>query len=95
MRYVLSPRAQTDIEAVWDYTVGQWGVDQAEEYLRKIKTAIEAIAGDFRLGRTCFEIRAGYFKYPASSHMIFYRKQEGYVDIVRILHERMDFDRYL
>ncbi len=94
-RFTLSPRAQADIEEIWDYTVEHWNVEQAEVYLRKIKAAVEAVADDPRLGRPCDEVRAGYRKYPAGSHLLFYRIMEGGVDIVRVLHQRMDFERHL
>ena len=33
-RFVLKPRAQADLDEIWDYTVDRWGIDQAETYLR-------------------------------------------------------------
>ena len=94
-RFTLSPRAQADIEEIWNYTVKQWNANQAEVYLRKIKAAIEAIADGPRLGQPCDEVRAGYRKYPAGSHLLFYRMTPDGIDIVRILHQRMDFERHL
>jgi toxin ParE1/3/4 len=94
-RYTLSPRAQSDIEEIWDYTAAHWGADQAERYLRQIKAEIEAVASDPRRGRACDELRAGYRKHPAGSHLLFYRTTPNGVDIVRILHRRMDFERHL
>ena len=94
-RYTLSPRAQADIEEIWGYTVEHWNVDQAEVYLRKIKAAIEAVADEPRLGRPCDNVRTGYRKYPAGSHLLFYRLTPDGIDIVRILHQRMDFERHL
>lgn len=94
-RFTLSPRAQADIEEIWDYTVQHWNVDQAEVYLRKIKAAIEAVADEPRLGRPCDEVRVGYRKYPAASHVLCYRMTHDGIDIVRILHQRMDFERHL
>lgn len=44
--YVLSPRAQRDIEDIWDYTVDHWNVRQAETYIRQIKLAIETVAAE-------------------------------------------------
>ena len=94
-RYTLSPRAQADIEEIWDYTAKRWSVDQAEVYLRQIKASIEVIAVDPTRGRTCDDVRAGYRKYPAGSHLLFYRTTPDGIDIVRILHQRMDFERHL
>jgi toxin ParE1/3/4 len=84
--YVLSPRAQQDLDEIWQYTVETRGVDQAEDYTRLIQRAIEIIAADPRKGRSCEDLRAGYRKYPAGSHLLFYRTVKGGIDVVRSLH---------
>lgn len=95
-RYLLSPAAQADLEHIWDYTAQRWDVDQAEEYLRELQRAIERVAANPRLGRPCDEIRPGYLKLTAGSHRLFYRiTAEGVIDVVRVLHQRMDVDRHL
>jgi toxin ParE1/3/4 len=93
--YVLSPRARGDIEGIWDYTAERWGLDQAETYLRDIQRAIETITADPTRGRSCDEIRSAYLRFSVGSHILFYRLAEGRVDVVRILHQQMDFDRHL
>jgi toxin ParE1/3/4 len=95
-RYLLSPAAQADLEQIWGYTHDRWGVDQAEEYLRELQRAIERAAANQRIDRACDEIRPGYRKLPAGSHLLFYRvNAEGVIDVVRVLHQRMDVDRHL
>jgi toxin ParE1/3/4 len=93
--HVLSPRAQADIADIWDYTVGRWGIDQAELYLRQIQAGIEAVAAEPGLGASCDYIRTGYRKSPVGSHMLFYRIVDDGIDVVRVLHRRMDFGRHL
>jgi toxin ParE1/3/4 len=94
-RYVLSPRAQADIDDIWTYTVKRWSVDQAERYLRLLQTEIGDLASDPLRGRACDEIRPGYRKGRAGSHVIFYRVDDYRINIVRILHQSMDFERHL
>jgi toxin ParE1/3/4 len=94
-RYVISPRAQADIEEIWDYTAARWDIDQAERYIRAIRGAIEMVADDPQLGRRCDDIRVGYRKFPIGSHVLFYRFGRAGLDVVRILHQRMDFARHL
>lgn len=95
-RYLLSPAARADLEAIWEYTCEQWDDQQAEVYLRVLQHAIERAAADPRVGRAVDEIRPGYRKLAAGSHLLFYRlTSEGVVDIVRVLHQRMDADRHL
>ena len=93
--FVLSPRAQEDLDGIWNYSVERWGQDRTERYIRDLWKVIERIADDPRLGRACDSIREGYFKHPSGSHVIFFRRDEGVIDVVRILHQRMDFNRHL
>jgi toxin ParE1/3/4 len=93
--YRLSPLAQADLDDIWNYSFEQWGLDQAETYIRDIRAAIEAAAERGAKGRRCDDIRPGYFKRAAGSHMMFYRLVDADIEIVRILHGRMDFDSHL
>ncbi len=92
--YVLSPAAQQDIEDIWDYTESRWSAGQAEVYIRLLRQNIEAVAASPAIGRPCPEIRPGYHKHRAGSHVLFYRITDAAIDIIRILHERMDFERH-
>jgi len=94
-RYVLSPRAQGDIDDIWEYTLKRWGIGQAETYTRQIGRHIEAVAETPTIGRACPEVREGYYKYPTGSHLLFFRLIDGGIDVVRVLHKRMDLDRHL
>lgn len=92
--YVLSPAAAADVDAIWDYGQERWGPGQAELYALSLKLAFEPVAADPRRGRACDEIRPGYRKFAVGAHMLFYRPHSDGIDIVRVLHQRMDFDRY-
>jgi toxin ParE1/3/4 len=96
-RYVLSPAAQTDLEQIWSYTCDRWHDDQAEAYIRVIQHAVELVADNPLIGRPCDDVRAGYRRHTAGSHTLYYRVgADGHlVDIVRILHKRMDVDQNL
>ena len=93
--YTLSPRAQNDLDEIWIDTVKRWGIAQAEFYIRQIGLDIAIVAAQPAMGRVCSEVRAGYYKYPSGSHVLFYRAIERGVDVVRILHKRMDFARHV
>lgn len=94
-RFVLSPLAQTDLDDIWERTVLRWGLDQAEEYTRQLWEHIREVAARPAIGRACPEVRPGYHKYPSGSHILFYRLIPDGIDVVRILHERMDYERHL
>lgn len=93
--YVLSPLARTDLDEIWTHSVGQWSEAQAERYVRAIQSTIEVVVDNPGLGRACDDIRPGYFKILSGSHVIFYKRTRTKIDIVRILHQRMDIGRHL
>lgn len=93
--HALSPRARADLEDIWAYGEGRWGFAQAEAYLRQLQRSIDTLAADPRRGRPCDDIRPGYAKFSVGSHVLFFRSSGDQIDIVRILHQRMDFDRHL
>jgi toxin ParE1/3/4 len=95
MRFIVSPRARTDIDDIWNYTVGHWGERQAEIYIRLVKAAVEAVVKDPKVGRICDDVRPGYRRYPVGSHVLFYRVTAEAIVVVRILHRRMDVERHL
>ncbi|MGC0142772.1 type II toxin-antitoxin system RelE/ParE family toxin [Pseudactinotalea sp. Z1732] len=91
----LTPAAQQDLSSIWDFTVQRWDVRQAETYVREIQAAIKRIADNPGRGRTCEEIREGYRRYSIGSHLLFYVESTDGVDVIRILHQRMDPTRHL
>lgn len=93
--YRLSPAAQQDLSAIWDYTQERWDATQAEIYIFEMRAAIERIAADPQRGRTCSDIRDGYRRYSIGSHLIFYTQGPNRVDVIRIVHQRMDIGRHL
>jgi len=93
--YRLTPAAQRDLSTIWDYTQERWDKTQAEIYISEIRAAIERIAVDPHRGRACEDIREGYRRYGIGSHLIFYTQASDSVDVIRILHQRMDLTRYL
>lgn len=92
---LLSPRAQRDVEAIWDYTVETWGDAQAETYIRQIEAALKVLADTPEIARACDDIRAGYRKYPVGAHIVFFRATAKQLAVIRILHQSMDIERHL
>jgi toxin ParE1/3/4 len=89
--YVLSPAAQADLSKIWDYSTRNWGGEQADRYILGIRRACEALADGRRQGRAIDDIRPGYRKLAVASHFLFYRiTNAGLIDVIRILHQRMD-----
>jgi toxin ParE1/3/4 len=91
----LSPRARADLDAIWNYTTQHWGQDQAEAYLLSLGETMKLLANQPGLGWKIDDIRKGYLKFPAGSHIFIFRVQPTAVEIARILHKSMDVDGHL
>lgn len=91
---VFSPAAQTDIADIWDYSFAVWGPDQADSYIDAIRDTCHALADGRRRGRDT-DVRPGTLKFPTGSHMVYYRERAGRLEVIRILHQRMDVARHL
>jgi toxin ParE1/3/4 len=88
---VFRPKAVADLDAIWRYTARHWGAAQADAYVRAIVDACRAVARGERTGTDASDVRPGYRKPRNGRHLAFYRlTDEGSVEVVRILHERMD-----
>ncbi|MBK8591830.1 MAG: type II toxin-antitoxin system RelE/ParE family toxin [Sandaracinaceae bacterium] len=62
-----------------------------ERTLRELDEAFHLLAATPRLGRQCDDIKQGYRRLKVRSHLIYYRLDAAHeVDIVRILHGKMD-----
>jgi toxin ParE1/3/4 len=92
--YRLTPRAEIDLEDIWLYTFQTWSLEQADRYQNDIMAAIAALAKGTKTGRQV-DIRAGYLKYLAGSHYVFYRQSDLNLDVIRILHQSMDVSAHL
>lgn len=89
--YRLSRKAVADLSSIWDYTVDQWGVAQAQRYLEVIHLACEKLAHGQISGQDASAIRPGYRRLPVQSHVLYFRvSRDRPILIVRILHQRMD-----
>lgn len=93
--YRLTPAAEADLEAIWKYTVRQWGVDQGNNYIDALTSAFLQLAERPKTAPACDDIRAGYRRCRVERHMIYFRITAYGIAIIRVLHDRMEVQRNL
>jgi toxin ParE1/3/4 len=93
--YLISKKAVADLEEIWLYTVEKWSVEQADRYYNLIFDEIAYICKNENAGKTMEYVRKGYRASKVKSHLIFYKISKNIIEIVRILHERMDIENRL
>ena len=93
--YVISKKAIADLDDLWRYTVEKWSVDQANRYYNLIFEEIGYICKKPHSGKSIDDIRKGYRMAKVKSHLIFYKVANDTVEIIRVLHQRMDIENRL
>jgi toxin ParE1/3/4 len=90
----LTELAKQDLLSIGRYTQVTWGQEQRNRYLAKMDAAFHLLAIEPQCGRSCEDLLSGYYKYRVGRHLIFYRQFSERVEIVRILHDRMDIEAH-
>lgn len=92
---VVRPEAEVDIEDAADYTIEQWGREQARRYIGEIRTAIDSLTIDGLRYPEEAEAHPGLRRMRSGHHVIFFLIDDKKVDVVRVMHERRDAVRHL
>jgi toxin ParE1/3/4 len=93
--YRLTPAALRDLESIWVYTMARWGIEQAHRYTDDLTNTFSLLAGNPEHGGACDHVREGYRRHRVGRHVVYYRVAARGVDVVRVLHSRMDAPRHL
>ncbi|MGC4025093.1 MAG: type II toxin-antitoxin system RelE/ParE family toxin [Mesorhizobium sp.] len=94
-KLTITPIAREDLKEIGRYTQRTWGAPQRNAYLSDFAIVFERLRTGSARGRNQFEVGEGIISHPCNRHMIFFRRDsKGDVEILRILHERMDFMRH-
>ena len=89
--FVLTNSAKADLKSIAVYTQRKWGKTQRRTYIKQFDETFRLLAKTPEVGTNCDFIKPGYRKFPIASHIIFYRHNgTNQIEIVRILHKRMD-----
>ena len=90
MRWRLRDAARIDLAEIWLGSAERWGMDQADAYIRAIESRLQH-ACDFPESYPLHEGSGESFRKAISgSHLVFYRIDGEVIDVVRVLHNRMD-----
>jgi len=89
----LTPKAEEDLEAIWDYGFRQFGVVQADEYIGRIAAVFDVLAMH-EIGTQRAELGEDIFSLPVEQHMLYFVSSHSVVTIIRILSQSQDSARH-
>lgn len=91
----ISNRAASDLTDIADYTIAEFGIIQARKYRNLLNACFQSLTENPFLGRSADELGTGLRRIRQQAHVIFYLPTDNEILIVRVLHQSMDFERYL
>jgi len=93
-KIILSKEAREDLIGIGSYTQKKWGREQRLKYLEQLHSTFKKLAEGQLRGRQRNELVGSPLSYPEGSHIIFYQETKNGIEVLRILHKRMDFGKY-
>ena len=92
--YRLTSSAESDLAEIADFTIENFGIEQARRYRDALEACFHTIADNPKLGREADEIAPMLRRHQHKSHVVFYLPENNDVLIVRVLHENRDFEQH-
>ena len=90
----VTAKARKDLLHIGRYTESKWGKGQRNHYLKQLDVAFNLIGENPRIGKNRSHVLPGYRSYQQSSLVIYYKESEA-IEIIRILHKRMDVGKHV
>lgn len=91
----LTRPAIRDLAEIGRYTRQNWGDTQARRYRAALTTRLRWLAGNKALWHERPELADGVYTYSEQSHVIVFREYADGIEILRVLHARMDLKQQL
>lgn len=86
---------ESELEKIWLYTFEEWGVEQADTYIRSLIARFDWLAKNPYAGKPRDDVKPGYYSFPEGMHVVFYTRDGKGIDIIGIPHQSMDSISYL
>ena len=74
--------AENDLEQIWLYTFHEWGIEQADKYIRTLLSRFSWLSKNPQLGKQRNDIKSGYYCFPEGRHLIFYTITKSGIHII-------------
>jgi toxin ParE1/3/4 len=92
--YELSELAEEDLLSIFLTGMEKFGLKRAKQYYQAIDDIFNQLARLPNMGKSRDELFPGALSFSVSSHIVFYRKKSDRIEIARVLHKRMDYERH-
>lgn len=94
-KIALRPAARADLKGISIYSKQNWGRQTAQEYVSRLIRSLEKLDDLEPLVKDAGIGRPGLKKLLVGSHILFFHIGRDKIEVVRILHGKMDPNRHL
>ncbi|ALU46130.1 type II toxin-antitoxin system RelE/ParE family toxin [Pseudoalteromonas rubra] len=92
---VLKPRAEQDLERIFEYSYTEFGWQQAQQYISDLDQTFQTLAASTDLAINYDHVRPGLKAFPVGAHIVFFRATDTGIEVIRVLHQSMDYPRHV
>lgn len=87
---ILRPSAEADIEDCADYTIGEWGHEQARRYVGELRFAIESLTTTASRYPLYDDVYPGLRRKRSGMHHIYFLAFDDRVEVLNVIHVQRD-----
>lgn len=92
--YKLTQKAEEEIENIYEYSILNFGLSVAQDYVTGLHKCFGVLADNISWGNDYGNIEPGLWRYEYRSHSIYYQITEGGILIIKVLGNRQDPARH-
>ena len=88
--YSFAESAEDDLTNIVQFTLENWGPDQALAYIDGLEKLAASIADNPGMGNPCDKLEPGLRAFPYESHTLYYLTHDQAITVIRVLHQSMN-----
>ena len=94
-RLDLTDIARADLRSIRRYSSRTWGEERTVEYMGALRDTMKRLLAGAAVSRPRDDLRAGLQMTTSGRHCIFFETDRSRILVIRVLHDRMDYQRHL
>jgi len=94
-RLEIAEIARADLKSIRRYSLREWGLERTAQYMAALRDTMKGLVAGTVVSRNRDDLRPGLHMATSGRHCIFFEADHSRVLVVRVLHDRMDYQRHL
>ena len=91
----ITAKARQDLKDLLKHGYQVWGIHQTDTYYDQLFEKINLLKSYPMMGIKCDSILPNYRKIQIKKHVFFYKISTDHILIIRVMHEKMDYQDHL